>query len=441
VTKNLETVEELVRDLSAIECPTQADPVVSDPLAERRTVKRESLSKPRGYFHRRVDQAPWPPNGVAEPGFQAPRPLPKRPTGRFFIGSLFAAICLTSGWYVWSNFMDVSAYGVVKGDTLTIRSPWDGKISQIHVVEGQTAVKGELLVTLESNELARELDRLQDELRMEQAKLESENVRLRHEHQSENAEYLQLWGSLQKNREELLRLQGDLARIQKVKESHVITGQEHDRIVFMELGQRKLVEKLTAAVEELRERSTDGVLTEAPLAMLQLKPTLARIEYLEGQVRRTQVEIRDGELRSPVTGIVGRRYAAVGQVVSHLDTIVEVTDQDSLRIELFISQDDIDGFEIGKHLNVSIEPLSQAVVCNVVGSRKHFEEAPESIHRYYASRQTLMPLILRPIDNASDQLLNVGAIVKMKLLANLEWTSPHAALWLHNQPLTPRIAP
>ena len=104
--------------------------------------------------------------------------------------------------------------------------------------EGQSVVKGELLVTLESIELSRELDRLKDELSLENAKLESETVRLRHEHQSENAAYLQLWGSLQKNREELLRLQSDLVRIQKVKESHVVTGQEYDRLAFLESGQR-----------------------------------------------------------------------------------------------------------------------------------------------------------------------------------------------------------
>ena len=317
-----------------------------------------------------------------------------------------------------------------------IRSPWDGKISHVHVLEGQAVAKGAVLVTLDSKELSRELDRLNDELRVEQAKLESETIRVRHEHQSYSAEYLQLWGTLQKNREELSRMQGDIARIQSVKGVNVISGQEHDRIAFTESGQRELVEKLTAAVEELRKRSDVGSPFEMRSALPQLKPTLARIEYLEGQIRRTQDEIRDGELRSPVTGIVVRRSAAVGQTVSHLETILEVTDQDSLQIELFVQQGDVDGFVVGKELKVSIEPLSRAVTCTIIGSRKHFELAPESIRRYYTSQQTLMPLMLKLNDVDPDSPLSVGSIVKLKLLESLGWPSPIAAFdrgWKKNK--------
>ncbi|MEQ1831308.1 MAG: HlyD family efflux transporter periplasmic adaptor subunit, partial [Pirellula sp.] len=300
---------------------------------------------------------------------------------------------------------------------------------------------GEMLVTLDSTELARELDRLHDEMRLERAKLESETVRIRHEHQSQNAQYLQLWGTLQKNVEDLSRLQRELGRIQTVKDSKVITAQELDRLVFMESGQRKLVEKLTAAVDELRNRSADGAFSEEPSATQQIKPTLARIEYLEGQIRRTQDRIREGELRSCVDGLVVRRHAAVGQVVSRMDSIMDVTVQDSVHIELFVRQDDVETFSIGKQLAVSVEPFNHAVMCTIVGHRGQYENAPNSIVRYYASQQMLMPIILKPDDKECSSLLSVGSIVKLKLLENLDSESPLDERRFHREPNTVQAAP
>lgn len=388
--------------------------------------RTDSAPKPRGYLLRSSEQAVWPPAGLSGPGFEAPRPLPKRPTGRVFIGAVLASICALGAWTVWDNFLSTSAYGVVKSDTLLIRSEWDGALSKLYVVEGQDVKKGALLATLESRRLGRELDRLRDRLRVEEAKHDSMATVVLTNNQSHNAEYLQQLGALQRHREELTRIQGDLARIATARETNAVSAQEYDRVAFLESGQRELVEKMTAAVEELRDRSSMGATNKDQRDTQLLRPTLARIEYLKGQISRIKARIADGEIRSPVNGTVVRIQPAIGQNVSDSDTIMEVMDRDSIRIELYIPQEEVDAYPVGKELELSVEPNSTRVRSTIIASRKQFELAPDALRRHYTGGQTLMPLILKPVGSSAQLGLSAGAIVREEFLQGLGWNSMSA---------------
>ncbi|MGZ0172856.1 MAG: hypothetical protein ACKVHE_25250 [Planctomycetales bacterium] len=78
----------------------------------------ESVPKPRGFQANFATQAPWPPGGAAGPGLSPPKPMPKRPQGRFLVGAIFSTVVGTILLMVWNSFLGVAAYGTVTGDTL-----------------------------------------------------------------------------------------------------------------------------------------------------------------------------------------------------------------------------------------------------------------------------------------------------------------------------------
>ncbi len=386
--------------------------------------------KPRGFQADFATQAPWPPGGEAGPGLSPPKPMPKRPQGRFLVGAIFSTVVGTILMMVWNSFLGVAAYGTVTGDTLRVTTPWAGVVLDIAVEEGQAVKKGQLLATMHSLDLERQLAQIEDELRVEHARLDGEKARLRWDSQSHAAEYFELWGSLLKNKEDLNRLRNDLERAQSVRDKAIIPEQEIDRLVFSEAGQREMVEKMTQALEELRHRVEEKPTNEKTTSndgrsLEQLRPILARIDALEASRSRLVDQLEEGRLLSPVDGVVVQCDQAAGQSLGQLETVLELVDSNSLQATLYVQQDASQSLTPGTRVTVTVEPLSQPVACRVISSRERFESAPESLERYYRKGEPLLPVVLQPEIGERDRgIMRHGAIVRFGWFSSLQAEAP-----------------
>lgn len=389
-----------------------------------------AVPKPRGFQAEFATQAPWPPGGECGPGLSPPKPMPKRPQGRFIVGAIFSTVVGTIALMVWNSFLGVAAYGTVTGDTLRVTSPWAGFVHELTVQEGQAVKQGQLLATMHSLNLERQLGQIEDELRVERARLDGEKVRLRWVAQSHAAEYFELWGALLKNKEDLRRVRNDLERAQSVRDKTVIPQQEMDRLTFAESGQQEMVEKMAQALEELRHRVEDKPTNEQTASgngrsLDQLRPILARIDALEASRSRLVDQLEEGRLLSPVDGVVVRCDQAVGQTLGQLETVLELVDSNSLMATLYVQQDDSHSLTPGTRVTVTVEPLSQPVSCRVVSSRERFESAPESVERYYRKGEPLLPVVLQPEVGERDRgIMRHGAIVQFGWFSSLQAERP-----------------
>ena len=408
-------------DLASAESPSVvavATPV--KPLASESTSVPD-FPAPRGFQSSFVAQPQWPRDVDADsPGFSSPKPMPKRPKGRFLIGAMLFGICLSVGWAIWDSFVGVAAYGVMTGDTLRVAAPWDGQLKEIHVAEGQSVEAGQLLATVVSPEVQRQIDRTRDELKIERAKLEAEASRIRWDSNENAAEYFELWGSLQKNRQDLLRLEREHKRALGVGE--FIAKEEVERLEFAESGLRELVTKLEAAVEKRRQRAEPAHDEEPEAGWDQLQPVLARIESLQAELFRLEEQLHEGALRSPVAGVVTKVHHMDGQRVASLETILDLVDTNSLEATLYMPQDESRTLPPGTEVTLSIEPLDRSQTYTVVGSRERFESAPAAVRRYYLSDQQLMPIRLRPKSlslTPANSGIQIGAVVRLTWINHL----------------------
>gem|GEM_PF-1027011 len=415
VVAAIENVEALVRDLQ----PSQS--ATTSPDVQNVEPSLLSDAKPRGFQTKATTRPQWPTAEQQGIGFVAPKPLPKRPTGRFFIGGILLVVCLTIGWLVWDTFLGVAAYGLVKGDTLNVCAPFDGEVAALHVWEGQSVARGDLLLSLRSPDLERELARLKDELAIEDAKLASDSAKQLWESQAHAAEYFEMFGLLQKHREEQSRLQADVDRMEQLRDPTIIPLQEQDRLRFALAGQKELVAKMSFAIDELRKRTESEGQPDPMKGSVQLQPTMARVAYLKSEIARCEQQLQEGEVRSPCDGVVVRRHVAVGQRLTRMSPALDVVDRNSLFVELFMSQDDANSVEAGQTLSISVESLDGPVKCVMETGRECFEPAPAPIRRYYKSDEPLFPVVLRPHSTSSEQPLRIGAVTRLTLLQSYGW--------------------
>src|SRR5579884_2898762 len=98
-----------------------------------------------------------------------PTPLPKRPKGRWFVGTILFALCGFIAYTVWGSFLRYQAYGTVTGHLIQVSPAWEGDLRYLLVRESDTVRQGQLLFSVDNIELRQRHAQLGDELRIAQS--------------------------------------------------------------------------------------------------------------------------------------------------------------------------------------------------------------------------------------------------------------------------------
>lgn len=349
-----------------------------------------------------------------------PTPLPKRPKGRLFVGAIILAMCASAVYLVWNTWFRFEAYGVVSGRVIHVSPAIGGVIKSLHVREGSAARQDELLATLENLQLEQQTAALGDALRIAQANLESEITLHRAATQQRSdqgekaqADYVSLWGDLLAKRSKIDSLQAQLHRARKLVDQGAASVEEMERLQFDLTGETAKCEKLEAAVARLKKRAELYDDAESELQR-RCKPQLVRIETLQAELTRLRERLQEGELRSPVNGRVIRVSRFAGEYAETGQDILEILEDDSLEIVLFLPQRDVDRWKVGEETSVRVEPRSESVRCVVERISDKLEAAPPSIRKYYRSGEPLVRVHLRLKNAVANQdLLRLGSEVRL----------------------------
>lgn len=387
-------------------------------------VAPNETSRPTGRGFRTAHSAPSAPvtphhSGPAAPALR-PTTVPHRPKGRWLIGCLLLCVVGAGVYAVWDSFFRYQAYGVVQGRVVQVSAPWNGQVTAFHVREGEYVRQGQLLATLENFDVGQEIDRLADETRLLQARLHAEVSRLRWAAQTQaelsgraQAEYFELWGVLLQEQSRLEDIDAQRRRTELLRRKNVATLEEFDNVNHAWLGQRDRVSKLTTAVEELRLRAEKSG-GESDDGSPQLQPLLAEIDAQRSERYRLRQKLEQGQLRSPVSGLVVRRLRFPGERIAGQEPLVEVVEEDSLQVALYVPQAKAADFAAGQTIDCTVPPYADRVRFEVVRVGDQFEAAPDSIHRHYKAGERLLPIYLRPgAEYLRDVSLRVGATVKL----------------------------
>lgn len=349
-----------------------------------------------------------------------PTPMPKRPKGRFLVGTFLVLVVGFGGMTVWNSLFRYQAFGAVTGRVVELSAPWGGVLQTIHVREGETVRQDQLLATVVNPELDRQVDSKRDELRIAQAMLDAQVSELRFQSQRRDddqhrslAEYYELWGQLLQEQSTLDDFVAKRERSDDVSGVELVAKSKLEELRFVEEGQRAKVEKLAEAVRKLRtivEQSKTG--SEELYA--QIKPFALRIEALQNEIGRLRETASLGAIRAPVNGRVIKVHRFTGEYSDPEFPIFEVLVDGSVEAVLFVSQKDSSQFFEGQLLKLDVPPATAKAKCVVVRIADQYEPVPKSIEIHYRRDEKLLPIYARPLEGSKDSaILRLGGEVRL----------------------------
>jgi multidrug resistance efflux pump len=347
-------------------------------------------------------------------------PLPRRPKGRLFVGTLLISVVGLLGYLVWNALLRYEAYGVVEGRIVKIASPFDGVVRAVYVRDGDTVEQNQVLATVENIDARQQLARLQDELKVAQAEVAGElsQLQLKSVLQDDRrlkalAEYYELWGTLLHEQSQLEEANVSLRRVEKLRHDAAVSTAELETARFGYEGQKAKVAKLIEAVEKLKTR-TEISDTEKQALEAQLKPKLVRIESLRNELARVTERIELGKIRASVAGRVVRTHRFAGEYAESSHVLVEIVEAGSLRVLLYVPQTHAELHAVGDTLEMVVPTHGTTLAGTVVRLAEQVSAAPDSLARYYRSRQALVSVLVQPAPAEEGRLpLLLGSEVRL----------------------------
>jgi len=345
-------------------------------------------------------------------------PLPKRPKGSLFVGSVLLLFVGAASFVAWNATMRYAAYGTVTGRSLAVNPPWPGTVESVLVREGDVVRQGDVLMHLANPQIQDDIERLSDELRLAQSELDAHVAELtlsaqqsRDRQQLALAEYYKLVGELLAEQAKLSDLAGRMARSEKLSVKGAVTGQDHDSTRLAAEGQKAKVERLALAVAELKKR-TDGGEPEDH-GSERLKPKLVRLEQIQASIQRARERQREGTIHAPAAGRVLSIGRQVGQFVEPATTLVELLDEQTLEIALLVRQDRTIAYRTGERIEVEMPPRQERLSCEITRVGDEFLAPPPQIETRFRHGERLLPVFLRPVRaDDSDVPLRLGSEVR-----------------------------
>ncbi len=351
-----------------------------------------------------------------------PTPVPQRPRYRWFVGLMLLSAGACVAFAVWNSHFRYQAYGVITGRLIEVSAAWEGVAQSFQVHKGDHVQQGDVLLTLDNLVLNQQLARVSEDLQIAQAKLQAEMSALQWQSQARQeqskkaqAEYYERWGELLQSEAKLADLNARMARFEAANKrfNHVVSDEEIESLSFERDGLQSKVEKLTLAVEELKNRIdfSDNVQSNV---QQQFEPQVARIASLTTELKRLRTRIEQGRIRAPVSGRVVNIHVLRGERAIPSKPIVEIVEDGSYEATLYLSQNCTNTLRPGDRVELWLKPNQESRSFLVTSVGEQMEVAPDSLQRRYAKDEELLPVHLTPtVDGKSQNELRLGSEVML----------------------------
>jgi HlyD family secretion protein len=233
----------------------------------------------------------------------------------------------------------IFAVGIVEGRSSSVESRFEtaGRVTQVHVEEGDRVQAGQPLATLDTEELICRRD-------LAQARLDQAKANLATAQYSRDEELSIAQARLDAKQTVLQREESNLQRLTTLLENLATSRQEFE-------DQVAAVDVLRA---EVRSIEAELQLLRSPAKPSEIEALQAVIAAAQSELRLAELELRRGQLVAPADGVVLTVNVQVGEWVSlqsPVPTVVTVDDSE-LRIRAFVEEADALAIETG--LPVSI---------------------------------------------------------------------------------------
>jgi HlyD family secretion protein len=307
----------------------------------------------------------------------APPPAPKR--RRPVLAVLLSGVLLAaaySGYRVYSGQSvlpswaahaappnDMRFTGVVVAQETVVSAKVGGRIESLAVDEGSLVNAGDIIATLDRQELDAErdnqrakVDQLNARLLQSQEMLRLETERNEHQLERAAAQVKAAESDLRTAQVELEQSRSDLNRGRELRRAGVIAANEMERyetaVQVNEARAKSLEEKVQASRADLEVMRAN--VRQVAVAASDVDQT--RAELVQAQAVRQQTYVRSEYtiVRAPMSGLVSVRVATQGEVVGPGAPIVSIVDLQDMWVKADVEETWINRIRIGARLPVQL---------------------------------------------------------------------------------------
>lgn len=303
---------------------------------------------------------------------------------------VFALLVIFAG-FLWMKFQPepVPAYALERQDivaTLTVTgevearqqmdvtAPFNARIDDIPVREGDGVAAGQVLVVLEQDELRARLLEAQGRLGQAQAALQTlqqgtrpeEIARLRGLVQETRATIAQNEAALTAAEASLVDDQRNAQRLQRLYQEGAVSQRELETAETRLQNTRAEVSRLQASIQasQSRLRQTQAQLNQAiagPLSS-ELNELRAARDAAAGSAEQIQAQLTNRIIRAVSRGVVTRRDLDPGDVVVAGSRILQVANRDTLELVADVQEADISRVRINALSYVVLDALPEQIM-------------------------------------------------------------------------------
>jgi membrane fusion protein (multidrug efflux system) len=325
------------------------------------------------------------------------RPLTRRT--KVLVASVLALLIVTgAGYFIRNAFLyeDTDDAQVV-GHVMPLSARINGQVLEVHVIEGQLVHGGDVLVVIDSKDYKVAADQARANVADADASaagsrwsvpitsatawsgLDSSRAAVRNAEAGVSAAEQNLEAAkatLLQAEANAAKTDADLARYAQLVAKEDISRQQYDQAVAAAKANRAAVLSATAAVQYSKQalQQAQGKLLQAradqrsaETAPQQVSVVRAKADSANALVERRKAELEQSELnlsytviRSPVTGIIGKKAAEVGQNVGVGQELVDVVPLDDIWVTANFKETQLAHMRPGQPVEIKVDAYGHA---------------------------------------------------------------------------------
>jgi RND family efflux transporter MFP subunit len=212
-----------------------------------------------------------------------------------------------------------------------------GRLAAIHVREGDRVQLGQLLATLETNDVQATIRGIESRIKEAQAVLAEQEAGPRQE-------TIKAAQAILKERESAL----NLAKLTLEREERLLKSQASSRQSYDEA--QTTWSRANAAVDAAQEQVNELL---AGTRAEQINAQRARIDSLDAQLDDLQVQLADCQLIAPFAGVVALRFVDEGIIASPERPVLKLLQVDPLEARFGVSPADAAQLQVGQQVTLT----------------------------------------------------------------------------------------
>lgn len=249
----------------------------------------------------------------------------------YFALTLVAAALVIFGWQWYKRYTTFittdDAY--VDADKVNVSAKILGRIAVIYAAEGDSVIKGKLLVELDSSDLVAQ----------KQQAIAAKNQAAAAFNQSE-AKYNYDQSSIKVQEVALEKAKEDFDRAKLQYDGNIITKEQYDHL-------RKAYEAAQAQL--------DAAKAQVNVSKSMIESAQSSIKTAGAQVSTLQTQLRNTRIYAPSSGVIAKRWQLSGDIAQPGQPVFTITKDSALYITTFLEETSIKYLQIGKKVEFTID--------------------------------------------------------------------------------------